>query len=313
MRSPCPEKQGPGRALGPAVPQVCCHGLSHLAGQGERLAPLSLAGDGNGAFAPIKIVQRECGDLASAQSQSDQQQQDGVVTPSHGCVAVTAGEQGLDLLRGERFRQSGQAPVNDWEHCAGEVGWEILALVQVAQETAQCRYDQLGASPAETLGLAQHEVVGVPGCQPLQCHRLSAEPLGEKCAHNRQVVADRCPAEAALVHKEAFVGVRDPVNRAIAVRLGSGSRNPAVRSQMVQQLPGRGGFAATGPALQFASSQESIDPPLVEGFSTEAFVHEPSTEITDGCKLDPDGVKDVSRCGKQVGEAVEIRCQRTGS
>ena len=178
--------------------------------------------------------------------------------------------------------------MHDREYRAGEVGRKIPALVQVAQETAQCRGDQLGASPAEALSLTQHELVGAPGGQPLQCDRPSAEPLGEKGAGNGQVVDDRCPAEATLVNEEAFVSVRDPIDWAIAIGLGGGGRDPAVLAQVVQQLPDRRGFPAPRSVSRSASLQESVHPLLVERFNAESFMQEPGPEMADGSKLELD-------------------------
>jgi len=90
------------------------------------------------------------------------------------------------------------------------------------------------------------------------------------------------------VDEEAFVSARDPVDRAIAVGLGSGGRDPADLSQVVQQLPDRRGFPAPKFASWSESLQERIHPLLVERFSAEGFGHEPGPEMADGSKLEFD-------------------------
>jgi len=90
------------------------------------------------------------------------------------------------------------------------------------------------------------------------------------------------------VDEEAFVSARDPIDWAIAIRLGGGGRDPAVLSQVVQQLPDRRGFPAPKSVPRSASLQKRIHPLLVERFNTDGFGQEPGPEMADGSKLELD-------------------------
>ena len=143
------DEQAPGRARRAGVPPIVCQRLPGLARRRQRLAPAALAGDGDEPFVPIEIVQSQSGHFAAAQPQSGQQQQDRVVSPSGRRAPVATGEDLFDLLRRERLRQSGQPPVHDWQHAGGELWRNVPALVEVTQEAAQRRRDELGSGTAQ--------------------------------------------------------------------------------------------------------------------------------------------------------------------
>ena len=220
--------------------QVLRHSLSDVAGQRQSLAARPLSRHGHSPRVPIEGVQRERGHLAGAQAQPGQQQ-DGAVAPSGGRARVAAGKQRLDLFGLDRLGQSGQTPVHDREYCAGEVGRQVTALVQVAQEAAQSRGDELGAGPAEAPGLAQHELVGVLGAQPLQFDRPRAEAVGQEGKGDRHVIAHRGQRQTAHFDEESLVGAHDAGGRALVGQIGRSDCDPAVLPQVVEQLPtGRG-------------------------------------------------------------------------
>ena len=286
MRRVHADEQPPGLTYRPAGPQVLCQSLSHLAWQRQRLQPISLAMHGHYSFVPIEVIQRKRDHFAGAQPEPRQQQQDGVVPLPRSRAAVATVEQRLDLLGCERLRQSRQTPVRDRGDRAGEVDGDVAALVQVTQEAAEHRDDQLGAGTAEAPSLAQDELIGVPDPERPERDFPGPEVLGEKGTNNGQVVRDRRRTDAALVDEKPLVDSFDPIDRRVAARAGNGGRDDAAAAQVAQQLPA-GYCLATPPAARPPGEQESPDPLLVEILDAKLFAFEPTAECLDEPKLLP--------------------------
>ena len=117
---------------------------------------------------------------------------------------------------------------------AGEVDGDVPALVQVAQEAAQCRGEILCMGTGEPPGMTHDEPVGIPGNQRLKGHGPRTESLREKRVHDGEILADRQRTQAALVDEEVLVGAFDPRDRVVAVGVFGSLGDPPLVAQMAQ-------------------------------------------------------------------------------
>jgi hypothetical protein len=74
-------------------------GRPDISGQRQSFQPLTLAAHNHLAVLPVQVVQGHRQDFPTAQTQSSQQQQDGVVTLAGRRAAITAAQQSRDLFR----------------------------------------------------------------------------------------------------------------------------------------------------------------------------------------------------------------------
>ena len=72
---------------------------------------------------------------------------------------------------------------------AGEVVGDVPALVQVAQEAAQCRGEILSIGTG--FRMTHDEPVGIPGNQHVEGHFPRFEALGEEPMDGGKIFADR--------------------------------------------------------------------------------------------------------------------------
>ena len=104
--------------------------------------------------------------------------------------------------------------MHDRDDRAGEVDGDVAALVQVTQEAAEHRDDQLGVGTAEAPSLAQDELVGVPDPERLERDFPGPEVLGEKGTDNGLVfrrkgaVSDASGVSLEQVYSSTSVALR---------------------------------------------------------------------------------------------------------
>jgi len=147
--------------------------------------------------------------------------------------------------------------------------------VQVTEEAAQRRHDQLGAGTAQTFGFAPDELVDVPSRQTGQIDFPGTEALVEKGTHNGQVVPYRGGADRPLFDQEAFVRACDSLKPAVAWRGAQGGRHAVAVSQVRQQLPTGGRVASA----RLARVHERLDPLLVDSFELQTLLCKPQAQV----------------------------------
>ena len=309
VRSYCANEHTPCPARRAAVPQIGRQSPPDVFGQGQRLATLPFAGQGHDTLVPVEVVQRQGGRFAGAQAQPRQQQEDGMVPPAGGRAQVAACQNRLHLLGRKRLRQLRQTPVRNRRDRAGEVGGDVPALVQVAQETAQRRGKPLGVGTGEALGMAHDEAVDIPGTQRLQGYGSCPEGLGEKRVDDRQIVDDRRRTQTALVDEKVLVGALDTRDRIVAARVfGSVGIRPPRRRWANSSRP------AITPPLVFcpwsACAQEPLETLLVQGLDPKPLALEPEAEVPHKPKPGLARLAGVSLRCEPGGEAVELAGQR---
>ena len=97
----------------------------------------------------------------------------------------------------------------------GQVGGQVPALIQMAQEPAQLGDDLPAAGRTEVLSTLQDELADILGRQSLQRDFPGSERLGEKCAGRAPAAACGVLAQATLAEKEKFAGVQDALARTL--------------------------------------------------------------------------------------------------
>ena len=210
------DKQTSGGTTWAAFAQIPDQGLPDVMRQRQSLALLSLAGDDHDTLVPVNIIQRHHHHFSGAQCQARQQQHDGVVAPTDRRRAVAGPEHGLDLLRSQHLGQARQSPVHDRENRSGKITGSVTALIQMAQEAAQCRRVQFGGRPAGLMAVAQDEPVTVLAGQSLKSDGVCPEVFAEKAVNDRKIAVDRGRTQTSLPDQEAFSAGFDPPDRIIA-------------------------------------------------------------------------------------------------
>ena len=110
MWSPDPDEDRPAlTALGATVEQPGCHRFTDVGGKGQTLDTVALAAHDDLTCPPIDVVEFECGDLAGAQSETREGGQEGEITSTYVCAAVTGRQELPYLGRLEFFRQFSQS------------------------------------------------------------------------------------------------------------------------------------------------------------------------------------------------------------
>jgi hypothetical protein len=86
------------------MPQMLDDGLADVAGQRQLVAPVGLAVDDDQPRPPVEIVEPQSRDFDRAQPQPGEQEQDRIVARAGFVLAVTRGEEPLDLRSRRELR-----------------------------------------------------------------------------------------------------------------------------------------------------------------------------------------------------------------
>lgn len=119
--------------------------------------------DAHLAGVPGNVVKLEKGHFTRTQSQSCEQEHDGVVaTPSRG-ASFDAGQQLMDLVRPNRARDRWHRPVGHDGNGRGQIQRDLPAIARVPQEGTQRAGQELRALQMQLRRLAldiSHDIVG---------------------------------------------------------------------------------------------------------------------------------------------------------
>ena len=156
--------------------QIVGQGFADVLRQRQSLQPLTLAAHDDLAVIPVQIIQVHGEYLPTTQSESGQEQQDGIVTPARPRCAVAALEQSLNLFGRERLWQMRQPPVSDTWHAGEKISLDCSALEEKAQKGAQRCDRQLGTTAANAVGFTKNEAMQVlrPQIPKTRCFTFEA-------------------------------------------------------------------------------------------------------------------------------------------
>jgi hypothetical protein len=108
--------------------------LADVARQRELVAPVGLAVDDDLPGTPIEIVEPQTRDLDRAQPQPCEQQQDRIVARAGRVLAVTRGQQPVDVRSPRKLRDRGLAPARDAGNGMHQPGIGEAADREIAQQ-----------------------------------------------------------------------------------------------------------------------------------------------------------------------------------
>ena len=96
------QKDTPTGTRRPSAPQICCDRFANFCGQRQLAALATLAADAQLSRVPVNVFEFERYHFTGAQTQSREQEQDGVVATAHRGAPIDADEQLTDLLSRNR-------------------------------------------------------------------------------------------------------------------------------------------------------------------------------------------------------------------
>ena len=105
-RSPMAKENSATSTAWSAEAQIQCDSLANVAWQWHLCSASAFATNRDAAIVPIDIIQVQCNNLAGPQTQSGQQQQNGVVPLSIGSVPLTVIEKPLNCTRWQELRDT---------------------------------------------------------------------------------------------------------------------------------------------------------------------------------------------------------------
>ena len=91
------------------------------------------------ARAPVQIIELKRHQLARAEPQARQQQQDRVVAPPRRRLSITGGQESFHVLRRERSWQGRQPPVRHCRHDRAEIDGKLASVKEEPEHGPQGR------------------------------------------------------------------------------------------------------------------------------------------------------------------------------
>ena len=85
-----------------------------------------------------------------------------------------------------------QPPVRNAGYGAGQIHRHIATLVQIAQQAAQHRDDELCMTGTYLVGMAQNELMDILGTERIELYGTGAKTFGKESANDGQVVEQGC-------------------------------------------------------------------------------------------------------------------------
>jgi hypothetical protein len=166
------EEHAPAPALTARCFKTLDDGLADVAGQRELVALVGLAVDDDLPGAPIEIVEPQSRDLDGAQPQPCEQEQDRVVARAGRVLAVTRGEDPVDLRSRRELRDRRHAPARDPGNRTRESGIGEASDREIAQQRPQPAGRQ-----------QRHHPHPPPTQSPRRKAQVAAAPAAERSAH----------------------------------------------------------------------------------------------------------------------------------
>lgn len=212
-----PEEHESAVAHRPVPAKVGGHRFADIGGQGEAVTPPPLPPHRQLSGPPVDVLQPHGHDLAAAQAQAGQQQQDGVVAPADALGSVAAAHYGGHVLGVDRPGQRG-IPAGDGEDGPLQRDRGHPDEAQVAEERAQ-RRDGLAAGRETAthahLGRERRDVVGA---QLIEGDDGATPMLGDEQAGDVHIEACRALDQAALAPQVGAELLQEPLRLILGCR-----------------------------------------------------------------------------------------------
>jgi hypothetical protein len=116
-----PNKQTPRRARWSPSPKIRGNRRADISRERKMLMARALASDDDLACLPVDVVQGHLHDLARAEAQSGEDQQDGEIALAGWSPLITLPEQASDFMWRQRRGHRGQSPIGHGEDRPGQV------------------------------------------------------------------------------------------------------------------------------------------------------------------------------------------------
>ena len=152
-----PQEHGPRLGARTALREVVSHRLADVDWERHLLHPVALAVHDDLAEVPVDVVEAKARDLPRPQPEAGEEEQDGVVAPPSGVLAVAARKEPAARVRGDPTGHARvHAPCHRWHRLRERRVHEALDMTE-AQEGAERRCEVLGCRGAPTRQLLDAE------------------------------------------------------------------------------------------------------------------------------------------------------------
>jgi hypothetical protein len=198
-----------------AMAQIPGQGFTDVLGDGEPVVPETLASYRDLSILPVYVIERHVNHFSGTKAESRQKEQNRIVAPACGSRSVAASEETLYVFRLKKLREIRQPPVCHRENGSSQIRRDLTSLIEKAEEAAQGRCYQLGASQAHPVRMVLDEPGDVPWRELIQGDRFTAERLGQKRAGYGKIAVYGRPGEATLLGKILRETLFDSMKRAL--------------------------------------------------------------------------------------------------
>ena len=148
------QEYAPRRHPWPVLFDVGDDRVAQLLGQRQPLLAPRLAGDGQPALRPVDLIEAQMGDLARAEPEPREQEDDGAITQA--ITAIARAENAREIGIGQEARRR-QPPTGEARDGAIASRRQPAVCDQITQEGARGDGDALGAPATMGLGSIEHE------------------------------------------------------------------------------------------------------------------------------------------------------------
>jgi hypothetical protein len=207
--------------------QVSGQGLTDVLGDGEPIAPETLAPHHELSTLPVYVIELHMNHLSGTQAEPCQKEQNRIVAPACGSRSIAALEETLYVLRLKKLREVRQPPA-----CHRR---DLTSLVEKAEEAAQGGCYELGTSQAHPVRIAHDEPGDVPWRELIQSDRFTPKTLGQKRAGYGKIVVYGRLGEATLLGKIQCETLFDSMKRAL--HTSRSTTDDAGIAQMAEESP----------------------------------------------------------------------------
>jgi hypothetical protein len=185
MRCTPPHKQAARGAPWSIALQIGGHSFTDIARQRELASNGSLSAYQQRTRVPVDVVELQSDDFTTAQTQSRQEQQDGVIAPTDRRGARTGVKHALHIVRCQVLWDIDEAPPSDCWNRRRQVARRLAGLPQKPEERAQCRRMELRTRRRAGRNLLADVARDVLDGNGLRVECTRAEPLPQKPADDK--------------------------------------------------------------------------------------------------------------------------------
>jgi hypothetical protein len=199
VRRPGSDEDTPCRAGRAMVAQVAGQGFADIGRERETVVRAPLAPHLQHAGPPVDVLEFQGDHFAGPQSQSGQQENDGMITAGDGVIPLAGVDDPFDFFRREVLGDLGESPFRHSRDGPREVRLGLSVLEEEPEEGAQGRHHQPGDFGAARAGVSQEVARDVVRGQLRDTDRPIPEAFDDQTPDEGPVPCDRDRGEAAFL------------------------------------------------------------------------------------------------------------------